>query len=60
MALHPFHIALQKRAMEEIEAEVDRIVGGYPDYSVYREQVGYLKGLKAVLDMAEQIEKGMT
>jgi hypothetical protein len=55
-----FHQAVRNRVQELIDAEVERIISGYPDYSVYREQIGYLKGLRAVLTIAEEIEKGMT
>jgi len=47
--------------MEEIEAETARLISGeYKEYSVYREQVGYLRAMKTVLKVAEDIEKGMT
>lgn len=60
MATIQFHAHLRKRVGEIIERETDQIVGGYSAYDVYREQVGYLKGLKEVLAIAEEIEKGMT
>lgn len=60
MAIIPFHAHLRAKVLEEIQAEHERMAGGYGAYEVYREQVGYLKGLKTVLDLAEQIEKGLT
>lgn len=55
-----FHQLLRKKVQEAIDAECDRIVDGYNDFYMYREQVGYLRGMKTVLDIAEEIEKGMT
>lgn len=60
MASIHFHQLLRKKVQEEIDAERERILGGYNDFTVYREQVGYLRGLQTVLDVAEDIEKGMT
>jgi hypothetical protein len=60
MPIIPFHSALRAKVQEEIGAELERMGGGYADYNVYKEAVGYLKGLKTVLDIAEDIEKGMT
>ena len=56
-----FHRRLHEKLTEEIAKETDRIISGeYRDYSVYREQVGYLRALKTVLDLADEIEQGMT
>lgn len=60
MSLIHFHTALRAKVQEEIAAELERMSGGYSDYTVYREAVGYLKGMKTVLDIAENIEKGLT
>ena len=51
---------LRARVEEEIAKESERICGGYADFNVYREQVGYLRGLKAALTLMEDIEKGLT
>jgi len=60
MAFIQFHSALRAKVEEEIAAEQARMGSGYNDYNVYREQVGYLRGLKMVLTMAEEIEQGLT
>lgn len=60
MAQIRFHQLLREKIAEAYGAESDRILGGYSDYAVYREQVGLLKGLKLALELAEEIEKGMT
>ena len=61
MSTIAFHRRLREKLAETIANETDRITSGeYRDYAVYREQVGYLRALKTVLDLAEEIERGMT
>jgi hypothetical protein len=60
MAQIRFHHLLREKIMIEIGDETERLAGGYADYAVYREQVGYLKALKRVLELADDLEKGMT
>lgn len=60
MAQIRFHQLLRDKIVEVYGAESERILGGYQDYAVYREQVGFLKGLKHALELAEEVEKGMT
>lgn len=58
--IHHFGI-LRQHAQEEIDKEKERIASGvYGDYATYREQVGYLNGIKAVLLMVDNIEQGLT
>lgn len=57
----PFHQQLRKEILQEIEIETNRLISGEcKEYPVYREQVGYLRALKTVLEVAERIERGMT
>jgi len=60
MARIRFHELLRAKAMEQYDAESNRILDGYPDYAVYREQVGFLRGIKLMLQLADEVEKGMT
>lgn len=56
-----FHQKLRAEILEMIEAETERLASGaYSEFPVYREQVGYLRALKTVLEIGEEIEKGMT
>lgn len=56
-----FHRRLREKLTEHMNNEIERMVSGdYKDYAVYREQVGYLRALQTVLDLAEEIEQGMT
>lgn len=60
MAQIRFHQLLRSKIEEVYTGELERMAFGYPDYAVYREQVGLLKGLKIALELAEEVEKGMT
>jgi len=58
--IHYFSV-LRQKVQEEVAAERDRMASGqYKDWPTYREQVGYLNGLKAALDIVDEIEKGLT
>lgn len=60
MAQIRFHQVLRDKIVEDIANEMERISNGYPDYAVYREQVGYVRALRKVLELADEVEKGMT
>lgn len=61
MATVYFHQLLRAKLTEHMNNEIERMISGeYHDYAVYREQVGYLRALKTVLEVAEEIERGMT
>ena len=53
-----FHARLEikvKQAISDREQDIGR--GGIADYSAYREQVGYLHGLRTALDLCDEIER---
>ena len=53
-----FHTLLRHRIEEEIRKCSDQaMAGGAIDYATYREQVGYIRGLRDVLTLCEDIER---
>lgn len=53
-----FHLALKKRMDDVAKGTSERIATGVPSkWEDYREQVGYLRALRDVEEMCEQIEK---
>ena len=45
-------IAMIEREIESIEHSI--VIGGCPDYTVYREQVAQLKAFRTAIDMARR------
>jgi hypothetical protein len=53
-----FHLLLEQIVKLKIEEATDNIIRGYcQDHAVYREQVGYIRGLKDALILCDQIEE---
>lgn len=52
-----FHAQLEARIKEAVENRANSIANGdVADYAQYREQVGYISGLRDALKIGEQIE----
>lgn len=55
-----FHLLLEERVKETLDANTMAIVGGQPkDYATYREAVGYLRGLVDALTLCDQLEEDL-
>jgi hypothetical protein len=55
-----FHLLLEERVKEAVEANCIALVGGQPkDFPTYREQVGYIRGLSDALTLCEQVEEDL-
>jgi hypothetical protein len=55
-----FHLLLEERVKEVVEANSIAIVGGQPkDYATYREQVGYIRGLVDALTLCDQLNEDL-
>lgn len=58
MAITRFHAQLQSKVEEAIDRMAGSIATGVcTDYPQYREKVGYINGLKASLELADDVEK---
>lgn len=58
MATSHFRRMLTAKVMEVLEARVEQVTKGVPvDYAGYREEVGYIKGLRDALVLAEDLER---
>jgi len=58
MAHSRFHSLLRERIKEEVDSRsLSLASGGAPDYSQYKDSVGYIRGLLDALKLCEEIEK---
>jgi phosphopantetheine adenylyltransferase len=53
-----------RQSIRELQAEVDNLVlsistGGAVDYVTYRDTTGYIRGLRAAIDLIEKIDQGV-
>lgn len=60
MAISRFHILLKRKIDEEMSKVGGEITSGrVSNYEIYREHVGYVRGLAAALKLAEDTEVEM-
>lgn len=60
MAKTRFHSLLEHKINERVESRIESTISGAAeDYARYREQVGYISGLKDALRLAEDVEREM-
>ena len=58
MAHSRFHSLLRERIKEEVDSRsLSLASGGAPNYSQYKDSVGYIRGLLDALKLCEEIEK---
>lgn len=58
MAKTRFHELLERKIKEAVETRSDSLASGHAaDYPVYRENVGYINGLKEALTLADDVER---
>jgi hypothetical protein len=54
-----FSAVLKRKVAEAYDQALDEVAAGVPG-ETYREQVGYLRGLRDVIKICEELEKDMT
>lgn len=58
MASSIFHRMLRVKLAEVLEARASELTSGLcKDYAAYREEVGYIRGLKDALVYSEEVER---